>query len=673
VTNTQLTLALAGNPNSGKTTIFNNLTGSKQHVGNYPGVTVEKREGFKKYQDKEFIVVDLPGTYGLMAHSTDELVARSFIVHDKPDIIVNVVDAANLERNLYLTLQLLELQRPVIIVLNMVDAAASKGIQINDRQLAQVLHTPVVRSIGRQNQGTEDILTLAAATAGQGQPSEFTLLYGSKIEEAIEKITGLLAQIRTGVRFPRRWLALKLLEGDSEASRYLSGIPGSEQVAATALLCRQELLEQMGDPALLIAEQRHRFVAAVYTHVVVIHEDEGMTTSDKLDLVLTGRFSGLPIFLGLMWLLFNLVFTVGAYPQAWIEDGFSGLAELAGEYLADGELRSFIVDGILGGVGSVIVFLPNILILFLGIAFMEDTGYMARAAFIMDRIMRAVGLHGKSFIPLLLGFGCSVPAIMGARTLENPRDRLVTILVAPFMSCSARLPVYTVLIGAFFDEAVAGTVLFSIYFLGILLAVLVASAFRSLIFKGESEPFVMEMPPYRRPTIKSMVIHMWERSLLYLRKAGTIILSVSILVWFLVNYPTADTIAQSYAGQLGQLVEPWIAPLGFDWKIGVGLVSAFTAKEVLISTLGTIYHVDQTGETAVALQEAIGNDPNFRPLIAYSLMIFVLVYSPCLATIAVIKRETNSWKWALFSPVYTTGLAWILSFIVFQVGTLLGY
>lgn len=673
MTNTQLTLALAGNPNSGKTTIFNNITGSRQHVGNYPGVTVEKREGFRKYQDKEFIVVDLPGTYGLMAHSADELVARSFIVHDKPDIIVNIVDAANLERNLYLTLQLLELERPIVIALNMVDVAEAKGVQIDDRLLAQALHTPVIRTVGRKNQGTEDILAVASAAAEYDQLGKFNLLYGSKIEEALEGIIGLLGQIRAGLRFPRRWLALKLLEGDSETSKYLSGIQGGESALETAARFRQELFEEMGDPALLIAEQRHRFVAAVYAHAVTIQAAEEMTASDKLDLILTGRFTGLPVFLFLMWLLFNLVFTVGAYPQGWIEEGVDHVAGFASQYLTDGELRSFIIDGILGGVGSVIVFLPNILILFLGIAFMEDTGYMARAAFIMDRIMRAVGLHGKSFIPLLLGFGCSVPAIMGTRSLESPRDRLVTILVVPFMSCSARLPVYTVLIGAFFDEAVAGTVLFSIYLLGILLAVLVASIFRALVFKGETEPFVMEMPPYRRPTIKSMVIHMWERSLLYLRKAGTIILSVSILVWFLLNYPAAGSIAQSYAGQLGQLVEPLIVPLGFDWKLGVGLVSAFTAKEVLISTLGTIYHADQTGDTAIALQAAISNDPGFRPLTAYSLMIFVLVYSPCLATIAVIKRETNSWKWALFSPVYSTTLAWILSFIIFQVGTLFGY
>ncbi|MDF2570528.1 MAG: feoB 1 [Sporomusa sp.] len=670
--NVQLTLALAGNPNSGKSTIFNNLTGAKQHVGNYPGVTVEKREGFRKYQEKDFIVVDLPGTYGLMAHSADELVARSFIVHDKPDIIVNILDAGNLERNLYLTLQLLELQRPVVIALNMADAAANMGIQIDDKRLAQVFHTPVIRTIGRENKGTEDILA-AAIVAVEQSPPPHPLRYSDPIERAVGRITDLFAQIKPGLRFPQRWLALKLLEDDAEATKYLVGIPGGEQAAATAALVRRELEEEMGDPVLLIAEQRHRFVTAVSAQVVTKNEEKALTTSEKLDLVLTGRFTGVPVFLGLMWLLFNLVFTVGAYPQSWIEDSFITLGEVAATYLEDADLRSLVVDGIIGGVGSVIVFLPNILILFLGIAFLEDTGYMARAAFIMDRVMRAVGLHGKSFIPLLLGFGCNVPAIMGARTLENPRDRLVTILVAPFMSCSAKLPVYTVLIGAFFNEDIAGTVLFSIYFLGILLAVLMARVFRSLVFRGDTEPFVMEMPPYRLPTLKSIVMHMFERSLLYLRKAGTIILAVSILIWFLVNYPASDQIANSYAGQLGKMLEPWIAPLGFDWKLGVGLVSAFTAKEVLISTLGTIYHVGQTGETAVALEQALANDPGFRPLTAYSLMVFVLLYSPCLATIAVIKRETNSWKWALFSPVYSTLLAWFLSFVIFQLGTLLGY
>lgn len=668
-----LTVALAGNPNCGKTTLFNNLTGAKQHVGNYPGVTVEKREGFANFQGKEFVIVDLPGTYGLMAHAADELVARRFIVHNKPDLIVNIVDAGNLERNLYFSLQLLELERPVVMALNMVDVAENNGIRINDQLLAEILHIPVIRTVGRQNRGTADILAAAAAAAEQQAAAGLDFRYSEPIEAAIGRIVEPLARIKTGLRFPRRWLALKLLEDDAEASAYLRDVAGGEQAIVTAAVCNRELTDPVGDPALLIAEQRHRFVAGVYEQVASCSRNEALSTSDRLDLMLTGKFSGLPIFFGLMWLLFNLVFTVGAYPQAWLEDGFNALGGFISPLLTDDDLRSLVVDGIIGGVGSVMVFLPNILILFLGIAFLEDTGYMARAAFIMDRIMQSVGLHGKSFIPLLLGFGCSVPAIMGSRTLENPRDRLVTILVTPFMSCSARLPVYTVLTAAFFDENVAGTVLFSIYFLGILLAVLVARMFRTLVFKGESEPFVMEMPPYRLPTFKSILIHMWERSLLYLRKAGTIILAVSILVWFLVNYPETDHIAGSYAGQLGKLVEPWIAPLGFDWKLGVGLVSAFTAKEVLISTLGTLYNIGQTGEIAVALQQALSSDTAYRPLTAYSLMVFVLVYSPCLATVAVTKRETNSWRWALFSPVYTTLLAWLLAFAVYQTGILLGY
>ncbi|WP_371378418.1 ferrous iron transport protein B [Sporomusa aerivorans] len=667
MTNLQLTLALAGNPNCGKTTLFNNLTGAKQHVGNYPGVTVEKREGFAKYQGKEFLIVDLPGAYGLMAHAADELVARQFIVHNKPDIIINIVDASNLERNLYFSLQLLELERPVVMVLNMVDVAENNGIQIDDKRLGELLRIPVIRTIGRQNRGTEEVLAMAAAAADERAAPGSTFRYSEPIENAINKISGHLAGIKTGLRFPRRWLALKLLEDDPEAREYLRHIAGGDEAILTAAVCNRELDGQSGDPALMIAEQRHRFVAGIYGQVAAKTRDNTLSTSDRLDMVLTGKYSGLPIFFGLMWLLFNFVFTVGAYPQEWIEEGFDALGGFVSPLLADDDLRSLLVDGIIGGVGSVIVFLPNILILFLGIAFLEDTGYMARAAFIMDRIMRAVGLHGKSFIPLLLGFGCSVPAIMGARTLENPRDRLVTVLVTPFMSCSARLPVYTVLTGAFFAESMAGTVLFSLYLLGILLAVLVARLFRTLVFKGESEPFVMEMPPYRLPTFRSIFIHMWERSLLYLRKAGTIILAVSILVWFLVNYPAADHIAGSYAGQLGKLVEPWILPLGFDWKLGVGLVSAFTAKEVLVSTLGTLYNISQTGEIAVDLQQALSSDA------AYALMVFVLVYSPCLATVAVIKRETNSWRWALFSPVYTTLLAWLLAFAIYQAGSLLGY
>ncbi len=432
------------------------------------------------------------------------------------------------------------------------------------------------------------------------------------------------------------------------------------------------------------------------------------SVSDRIDQVLTNRVFGLPLFFGIMWLLFNMVFTIGEIPQGWIEAGLSSLGELISANMAEGELRSLLVDGIIGGVGSVIVFLPSILLLFFGIALLEDTGYMARAAFVMDRIMRAVGLHGKSFIPLLLGFGCSVPAVMGTRTLENKSDRMVTILVSPLMSCSARLPVYTLLIAAFFPERMAGTVLFSIYFLGIVLAVLMSLIFRKLLFPGTTEPFLMEMPSYHVPTVRSILLHMWERSVLYLKKAGTLILAASILIWFMTNYPVnvefskdydaareaittgydaaaaaplieqlekeqaGEKLALSYAGQLGHFIEPAIKPLGFDWKMGVGLVSAVAAKEVLVSTMATIYSVGDVEEDSQSLKEALTGDASFSPLVAFSLMVFTLIYSPCLAVLAVIRRETNSWKWPAFSFVYSTALAWVMSFVVYQGGKALG-
>lgn len=789
---TQVSIALAGNPNCGKTTIFNSVTGARQHVGNYPGVTVEKREGFRRFQNRDLLVVDLPGTYSLTAHSLDELVARNFIVQDKPDVIVDILDAGNLERNLYLAVQLLELERPLVVALNMADVAENMGIKINEKVLSQKLGVPVIRTIGNRHTGLNDLLDAAVQAAAQKPCTPFTISYGEQVEEKISEISALLAEERHNLRYPQRWLALKLLENDPDITKTVKELPGGGRIAAVAAAARQSLETVFGtDVELAIAGLRYQFVEALCHDVVLTHHDDFLTTSDKIDRVLTNRWLGLPIFLGMMWLLFNLVFTIGAYPQDWLEQGVAAIGEFAGVYLPDGDLKSLLVDGIIGGVGGVIVFLPNILLLFLGIALLEDTGYMARAAFIMDRIMHAVGLHGKSFIPLLLGFGCSVPAIMGTRTLENPRDRLVTILVTPLMSCSARLPVYTLLIAAFFSESVAGTVLFSIYLLGIMLAVIMARVFRSLLFTGEPEPFVMELPPYRVPTLQSIMLHMWERSVLYLKKAGTIILAVSILVWFMVNYPNEVTyskdyqeliaqaeagfslqveqevtqplqignieenqnlqeliasivaideqfadetegiaadsqdmtaitavkeaklqelaaaqpelyplaaryselkeetdtkidefkkaeagekLAQSYAGQIGKFIEPVIQPIGLDWRSGIGLIAAFTAKEVLVSTMGTIYNVgDEADEGSVALQQALASDSSFTPLTAYVLMVFVLIYAPCLATIAIIKRETNSWKWALFSPVYSTALAWVVAFVVYQAGSLLGY
>jgi ferrous iron transport protein B len=778
MTNTSLTVALAGNPNSGKTTIFNNITGSRQHVGNYPGVTVERREGFRRFQGQELLIVDLPGTYSLTAHSLDEVVARNVIITEKPDIIVNILDSSNVERNLYLAAQILELERPVVLALNMTDVAATMGLPVDAAALSRKLGIPVVNMIGNRNKGTEELLKTVTEAAANNQHRIFTIDYGPQVEEKIKQLSDTLATL-TEVKYPIRWLAIKLLENDQDVRTAISNMPGGSQVLSLVDEARNELKAALGDDVeLTIAEYRYRFAGEVYQEVVAAGTRHIQTTSDKIDNILTHRVLGLPIFFGIMWLLFNVVFTLGAYPQDWIDGGITSLGDWIATYMSDGDLKSLIVDGIIGGVGSVLVFLPQILLLFLGISLLEDTGYMARAAFVMDRVMRAVGLHGKSFIPLLLGFGCSVPAIMGTRTLENPRDRMVTILVSPLMSCSARLPVYTLLAGAFFSEQIAGTVLFSIYLLGILLAIGMAMIFRKFLFPGTSEAFVMEMPPYHMPTLRSIITHMWERSALYLKKAGTLILAASILVWFMTNYPsevsyskdydqvkeqveelfTAKTtqdiltplgiekvedhealkatvdqlqaiekatdeeesdvakelklaeienaqpqiypyavhyqeldqerstelekiekeqagekLAQSYAGRFGHLLELAIKPLGFDWKIGVGLVSAVAAKEVLVSTLGTIYSVGASEDDSTALQDALVADPVFNPLVAYTLMVFTLIYSPCLAALAVIRRETNSWKWPAFSFVYATVLAWVIAFAVYQGGTLLGF
>lgn len=704
-----LTVALAGNPNCGKTTIFNNITGSHQHVGNYPGVTVERREGFRRFEGKELLLVDLPGTYSLTAHSLDEVVARTVIIDEKPDIIVNILDASNLERNLYLAVQLLELERPVVLALNMTDVAQEMGLKVDDSVLSEKLGIPVVCMVGNRNHGTEHLLKMVTNVALESHQQPFVLDYGSEIELHIKQVMGALALL-TEVTFPRRWLAIKLLEGDQDVNSTITLIPGGEEVLALVKKAQISLKAIVGDDLdTAIAERRYGFVGTVYREIALIQSSQPQTTSDKIDNFLTHRIWGLPIFFAIMWLLFNIVFTLGAYPQEWIEAATVLLSEFIAEHMTDGDLKSLVIDGVFGGAGSVVSFLPNILLLFLGIAMLEDTGYMARCAFVMDRIMRTVGLHGKSFIPLLIGFGCTVPAIMGTRTLENPRDRMVTILVSPLMSCSARLPVYLLLTGAFFPKYIAGTVMFSIYFIGILLAFMLAMLFRKTLFPGATEPFVMEMPPYHFPTLRSILTHMWERSALYLKKAGTLILVASILVWFITNYPSevpsgidyeqakihveqyyeleqqqsalgqlekeqaAEKLANSYAGRFGQLIEPAIRPLGFDWKIGVGLVSAVAAKEVLISTLGTIYSVGQGEDDGAALQDALLSDPVFTPLVAYTLMIFTLIYSPCLAALAVIRRETNSWKWTFFTFGYSTVLAWMLAFTVYQVGTMLGF
>ncbi len=702
-----MTVALAGNPNCGKSTIFNNLTGARQHIGNYPGVTVEKREGYVEHCGKKLLVCDLPGTYNLTARSPDELAARKFIIEEKPDAVVNIVDAGNLERNLYLTLQLLELESPMVLTLNMADALEKSRISLDDAGLAAKLGVAVVRTVGNKNRGTENLLDAVL----QAKKSSVKLPYDPELERWISVLSAEIEKSGTKKVFPQRWLAIKLLEDDKEVKAFIVALKNGEMIKALAKACREKIEIEFNETAEnLIAQTRYHYAAELCRSFSSGGGDCEITFSDRIDRVLTNRFLGLPIFFAFIWLLFNLVFALGEYPKALLEEGFILLGKMLGNSLPEGELRSLLVDGVIGGVGGVLVFLPDIMLLFLGISLLEDSGYMARAAFVMDRIMRYCGLHGKSFIPMLLGFGCGVPAALGTRTIENRNDRMVTLLVTPFMSCSARLPVYAVLIAAFFPEDHAGTVLFSIYLLGIGLAVLMAKVFRNTLFKGEEEPFVMELPPYRAPSPKNVLLQMWGRGVLYLRKAGTIILAASILVWFMLNYPqqneagklpekemlrfvhiqaqvesgklnegfvlddekarASEKLRQSYAGQLGYALQPLLEPLGFDWKIGIALFAAFSAKEVLVSTLGTIYSV---GESGLSLEGALAADPSFNMLKAYSLMSFVLLYSPCMAVLAVIKRETASWRWPLFSIFYSTILACLVSFLIYQGGILLGY
>ncbi|NMC30987.1 MAG: ferrous iron transport protein B [Veillonellaceae bacterium] len=702
-----VTVALAGNPNSGKTTIFNNITGARQHVGNYPGVTVERREGFRRFQGQDMVVIDLPGTYSLTANSMDEVVARNVIIDEQPDLIVNILDAANLERNLYLAVQLLELERPMVLALNMTDVAEQAGIMLDEKALQRRFDIPVVGLVGNRNQGTDKLLQAVIDASARHEYKSFAINYGTKIEAAIHQTIESLTGI-DGLKYPLRWLAIKLLENDADIRRTIGEMPVGTSVLAAVDASRNKTMVMIGeDLEIAIAEKRYQYVGEVYRGFVDSHAQVAESRSDRIDRLLTHRVLGLPIFFGIMWVLFNVVFKVGEIPQGWLEEGVKWFGTTVAANMAEGELRSLVVDGMIGGVGSVITFLPSILLLFFGIALLEDTGYMARAAFVMDRVMRAVGLHGKSFIPLLLGFGCSVPAVMGTRTLENRGDRMVTILVAPLMSCSARLPVYTLMIAAFFPERMAGSVLFGVYLLGIVLAILMSLIFRKWLFDGTTEPFIMEMPAYHLPTLRSIMLHMWERSVLYLKKAGTLILTASILIWFLTNYPAevqyakdyeaakaniterydaefakpllgqiekeqaAEKIGLSYAGRFGKAIEPIIKPLGFDWKMGVGLVSAVAAKEVLVSTLATIYSVGDVEEDSQPLQQTLAADPTFSPLVALSLMVFTLLYSPCLSVLAVIRRETNSWKWPAFSFVYSTVLAWVMAFVVYQGGLLL--
>ncbi|HNQ21708.1 MAG TPA: ferrous iron transport protein B [Phycisphaerae bacterium] len=706
---TTLTVALAGNPNSGKTTIFNALTGARQHVGNYPGVTVEKRAGTCKRGATTIQIVDLPGTYSLTAYSVEERIARSFLIDGKPDVVVDVVDASNLERNLYLAVQLIELGVPLVLALNMSDLAKRCGIEFDLVLLETLLGVPIVPTVGHTGQGIDELLNVVVAVAaGEKSSSPRHVPYGGEIERHLDELQGHMARSVPQLNgVPRRWTALKLLEGDEAVRAEVA----SADVLREADMAVHRLETVLGDnPEAAIAERRYAFISGACQEAVRSTVESRYSMSDRIDAVVTNRVLGLPIFLGLMYLVFQLTFTVGGPPMEWIESGFVWLGgAVAGLWPAGSEslLRSLLVDGVIGGVGGVLVFLPSIFLLFLAIAYLEDTGYMARAAFLMDRLMHKIGLHGKSFVPMLIGFGCSVPAIMATRTLESQRDRLTTMLVVPLMSCGARLPIYALIIPAFFPPAWHAPLLWLIYLLGIVLAVVCAKLLRATMLRGEAPPFVMELPPYRWPTLRSVTLHMWNRGGAYLKKAGTIILGIAILLWAMQQWPNlpeaqvqrfaaerADVAAEtsqteetraarlaslrnaeaeaaleaSLMGRIGHGLEPVLRPCGFDWKISTAMIGAFAAKEVFVSQLGIVYSLgEEQAEDSTPLRDKL--QANYTPLQGFCIMLFCLISTPCMATIAITKRESNSWGWALFQLGGLTVLAWVVTTAVYQVGS----
>jgi ferrous iron transport protein B len=675
-------IALAGNPNSGKTTVFNAMTGAHQHVGNYPGVTVEIKEGACRYEGVKISVVDLPGTYSLSAYSAEELVARNFIFDEHPDVVVDVVDSSNIERNLYLATQLLEMNAPLVLAFNMSDVAKQRGLVFDIDMLSRLLGAPIVTMVGSKGEGIDELLrAVVAAAKKKKDPAAERVKYGEEIEEELARIEKMVDSEHELVgKYGKRWLAIKLLENDTDIIE--KGHSGA--VLETVEASRDHIRAIFADePEMIIAERRYGFISGACQETVRSTTELRHNMSDAADSVLTHRILGLPIFIVLMYVVFQLTFSIGEYPMRWLEWGFGWISQLLHTYWpggAGGMLQSLVVDGIIGGVGGVIVFLPNILLLFAAIAVLEDTGYMARAAFIMDHIMHKIGLHGKSFIPMLIGFGCSVPAIMATRILENRRNRLTTMMVIPLMSCGARLPIYMMIIPAFFPRY-RGLALCSIYFIGIVIAVVAAKILRMTIFKGETIPFVMELPPYRMPTARGVLIHMWQRGWMYVRKAGTIILAISVIIWAATTYPRLDgratagmtdedaeaaRLQYSVVGRVGTTISPVLKPLGFDWRISTSLVGAFAAKEVFVSEMAIMYAVGEKDDPMRALRERLQAD--YTPLQGFCIMLFCLVSMPCVATVAMTKQESGSWKWAAVQMGGLTGLAYVLTLVVYQVG-----
>lgn len=718
----KIKIALAGNPNSGKTTTFNNITGTRQKVGNWPGVTVEKKEGSVNKFGYELTIIDLPGTYSLTPFSIEEIIARNFVLEECPDVVIDIIDATNLERSLYLATQLRETDCKVLFALNMADLAKSRGIKIDAQKLSELLNVPVVFTISNKNEGIDNLLkeAIKLATSSSKTSQKRKVRYNRDIEDSILQLQNLIEQkISEKLPYNTRWTAIKLLEDDKIVKKRLleNADNEAEVILQEALAQRSYLRDRFDDePEIIMTDERYGFIAGIIKEVHTTSIKERIDISRNIDLVLTNRFVGFPIFFIFIWAMFQITFSFGAYPMEWIDAGVRFLSSTLDVLLPESFLKDLLLNGIVAGVGSVIIFMPNIMILFFCIAIFEDTGYMARAAFLMDKIMHLIGLHGKSFIPMLMGFGCNVPAIMSARTLESEKDRILTILITPFMSCSAKLPIYIVLAGTFFGVR-AGTVIFSIYLLGIVLSILTGRLFRSTLLRGADAPFVMELPPYRVPMLKSLLIHMWDRSKMFLKKMGGIILIGSVVVWALSAFPRtteysfdyngeiekikasyetgikagnidnktleskkdtaileiimarrAEQVEKSFMGRMGKIISPLFSPLGIDWRGGVALLTGFVAKEIVVSTMAVLHAAEKESD---ALKNNLLRSA-MTPLSALSMMAFVLLYLPCLATVAAIRRETGSLKWMFFSIVYNTSVAWFVAFLVYQGGKAFG-
>lgn len=675
----ELTVALVGNPNCGKTSFFNYATGLHEKVGNYSGVTVDSKIGTFFHRGYTINLVDLPGTYSLTEFSPEELYVRSFLTEQHPDVVLNIVNAGNLERNLFLTTQLIDQNPRMVMALNMYDELEASGNKLDYESLSKMLGFPIVPVVAKTGAGIDNVLEAIVGVYEEKttQTKHIHINYGEEVEAAIMQVKKLL-QSSIQTNFPARYVALKLIEGDSVVRQMLNGLPNADEIYETASECRKRIEQTYhNDIVGIVSDLKYGFVRGALSETLVHSNTDKKKLGYALDTVLMNRWLGFPVLILFMWIMFQTTFTLGAYPQGWLESGVAWIGEQVARLIPEGILRDLLVDGIITGVGGVLVFLPNILIMFLFISLLEDSGYMARAAFIMDRLMHRMGLHGKSFIPYLIGFGCNVPAIMATRTLENKKDRLLTMLTIPFMSCSARLPVYLLLVSAFFDHN-KGLILLGIYLIGILIAVASAAILNKTLFKNETDQFVMELPPYRIPTLRNTLIHMWDKSAMYLKKMGTIILFASIVIWALCYFPhqkdtndSATQIENSYMGQIGHAIEPVIKPLGFDWRMGVGLLSGMAAKEIIVSSLGILYE----NEDAASLSESLPahfatlSPPQHSSLRAFSFMLFVLLYFPCTATLVAIGREAG-WRWATFALVYTTALAWIVSFAVWQIGSL---